>query len=455
MLKLTAFFSSPSIAVRSITWLITFLLLTMLWVFLLRFLPVNGLFHYLGTLGMTGTQTIMAITLLPPLALSLLSWIGLQVFTPPAAAPNVAPVQPPTEAIVDAPVEMPRIAAWSAVTPFGDAAATIASSQEQEKIFRPDHTIRNTEGHPVHAAMVEKLPLEVLDYPVETRSRAMRITAMLVTVLDTLFDQREELAQSGTAPVSVYWLVPEALPLDNETRLCFSMAWTHSSWRNVGFDLHLLPAATESAYGAVNALQQHMSNGKMPYVLLLAADSLVNPDELLSPLALDQVFSSKITDGFVPAEGAAGLLLVDAAFAAHSQMDALCSLGTVQRALRTSDRTAKGKADSSTLTTCITKALEASKIEAGEIGNVISDTDHRFSRTAEVIDAIGQTLPELDPLSQRIAPMAYAGSFGVASDLIHIALAAEMATATEQATLVVSVAEARQTNAMMVLPVQA
>lgn len=447
-----AFFTSPNIVVRGVTWLIAFLLLTMLWIFLLRFLPADGLFHYLGTIGMTGTQTIAAITLLPPLALSFLSWISLQVLTPPAAAPKTASVQPTPEAIVAPPLEMLRIAAWSAVTPFGDAGTTIASSQEQEKIFRPDDAIHNTEGHPIHAATIKELPLEVLDYPVETRSRAMRITAMLVTVLNTLFEQQAELARSTTAPATVYWLVPDSLPLDNEIRLSFSMAWTHSYWRTVDYDLHLLSAATESVYGTVNALQQHMSNNKMPYVLLLAADSLVNPDELLLPLALDQVFSSKITDGFVPAEGAAGLLLVDAAFAARSQMDGLCMLGTAQRGLRTSDRIANGNVDSSTLTACIKEAMAASKITADKIGNVISDTDHRLSRASEVIDAMGEILPELDPLSHRTAPMAYAGSFGVASDLIHIALAAEMATTTEQAALVVSVADVRQTAAMMIFP---
>ncbi|AMP02699.1 hypothetical protein [Collimonas pratensis] len=453
-MKLTALFVSPSIAVRGVTWLITFLLLTVLWILLLRFLPLDGLFHYLGTVGMTGTQSVMAITLLPPLMLCVLSRVALQALVPAVATPSIAPAQSPPAVIVAAPVEMAQIAAWGVVTPFGDAGATVTSSQEQEKIFRPDSVIRNIEGHPVQTATIENLPLEILDYPVETRSRVKRITAMLVTVLNTLFEQQAELTRSSNAPATVYWLVPEALPLDNETRLHFSMAWTHSHWRTIDYDLHVLSAASENAYGAMNALQQHMSSKKMPYVLLLTADSLVNPDELLLPLALNQVFSSKITDGFVPAEGAAGLLLVDAAFAAHSHMSGLCKPGPAQRGLRVSDRTAKGNVDSHTLASCIAEAMTMSKMAAGEIGNVISDTDHRFARTSEVIDALGKTLPGLDPLSQRTAPMAFAGSFGAASDLIHIALAAEMATTTEQATLVVSVADARQTAAMMILPGQ-
>ncbi|AMP12592.1 hypothetical protein [Collimonas pratensis] len=453
-MKLTTFFTSPSVAVRSASWMVTFLLLTVLWILLLRFLPLDGLFHYLGNIGMTGTQTIMTITLLPPLAMSLLSWISLQVLTPPSSAPNVIPAQPTAEVITAPATEMLRIAAWSAVTPLGDTGATIASSQEREKIFRPDNAIRNADGHPVHTATIEELPLEILDYPAETRSRAMRVSAMLVTVLNNLFDQQVVLAGSNTAPATIYWLVPEALPLDSETRLCFSMAWTHSYWRNADYDLHLLSAVTESAFGTVNALRQHMSASKMPYVLLLAADSLVNPNELILPLALGQVFSSKITNGFVPAEGAAGLLLVDAAFATDLQLVGLCTLGPAHRETRTSDRGLKDKVDSSTLITCVTDAITAAKATVDDVGSMISDTDHRFPRNAEVTQAMEQTLPGLDPLSDRITPMAFAGYFGAASDLIHMALGAEMAAATEQAALVVSVADVRQTAAMMILPGQ-
>ena len=407
---------------------------------------------------MTGTQSVVTMTLVPSTILTLIGWIGLRIFISSAAPSPTATDAADTQSspllkttLATSLNGVSCIGAWGLVTPFGDASSTVASSRKQERVFRPDKIIRNEDGHPVHAAVVEELPLEMLNYPVETRSRAMRVSAMLMTVLNMLYDQQMELTRYATAPMTVHWLVPEALPLDNETRLGFSIAWGLSSWRNVEYDLHLLSAATESAYGAVNALQ-HMSASKMPYVLLLAADSLVNPDDLLAPLALDQVFSNRVPDGFVPAEGAAGLLLVDAAYATASDLVGLCTLGTVHREQRTEDRGAKGKVDSSTLVACITKAMAAAQTTADKIGMVISDTDHRMPRSQEVIHAMEKTLPELDPLSQRIAPMALTGSFGAASDLIHMALAAEMAASTEQATLVVSVANPRHTAAVVIAP---
>jgi hypothetical protein len=343
-----------------------------------------------------------------------------------------------------------RIAAWSAVTPFGDAGATISRSQDQEKIFRLDNAIRNADGYPVHVAAVEELRLEDLGYPSETRSRPMRIAAMLVTVLNTLYDQQSALANSSTSPATVYCFIPATMPVDSETHLYFATAWLHSSWRNIDYELHLLPSATENVYSVVNNLQTILDPNKMPYVLLLAADSLLDPGELMMPLAENLVFSGQTADGFIPAEGTAGLLLVDAAFTVRSHPGDLCSLGPVQQGLRTSDRAAKGKLDSSTLATCITEAMAAANTTADRIGSVINDTDHRFSRTGEVIEALGKTLPDLDPLSQRINPMAFAGSFGAASDLIHLALGAAAAATSERATLVVSVTHVRKTAAVVI-----
>lgn len=441
-------------AVRGIAWLITFLLLTMMWILImsLRLLPLDGLFQHFGSIGMTGTQSIVTMTLLPPLILIFVGWLGMGVFTPPAVT-SAAPGSMASAQIssVTKPDGKLLLAAWSVVTPFGEVRETIEGSRNQEKLFRPDDEIRDADGHPVHSAIIKELSLENLGYPNETRSRAMRVSAMLVSVLNTLHNQQEDLNISAASPVVIYWQIPMTMSADNQTRLHFDTAWRSSSWHDIAYDLHLL-LAPESAYGALNAMQLHMLQANTPRTLLLAADSLIDPNELMMLLSQRLVFSGKNVDGFVPAEGAAGLLLVDAAFAASAQLGGLCALGPVQRGLRTSDRTVKGKIDSSTLTTCITGAMAASKITAGEIGNVISDTDHRFARSGEVIEAMGETLPELDPLSQRIAPMAYAGSFGVASDLIHIALAAEMTTATEQAALVVSVASARQTAAMMIFP---
>jgi hypothetical protein len=58
---------------------------------------------------------------------------------------------------------------------------------------------------------------------------------------------------------------------------------------------------------------------------------------------------------------------------------------------------------------------------------VVSDSDHRSRGIMEIIGAMTHVLGALDPLEQRISPMEYAGAFGAASDLVHLALAVELA----------------------------
>jgi hypothetical protein len=96
--------------------------------------------------------------------------------------------------------------------------------------------------------------------------------------------------------------------------------------------------------------------------------------------------------------------------------------------------------------------MNTSQTSADKIGAILSDTDHRLEpRGLEVMDAIRLACPNHQP-QDRISPMEYAGSFGMASDLIHLAVAAEAAKAAEQAILTISVADARQTAAVVVLP---
>lgn len=66
-----------------------------------------------------------------------------------------------------------------------------------------------------------------------------------------------------------------------------------------------------------------------------------------------------------------------------------------------------------------------------------------------VVGAMMQVLAGLDPLGQRISPMEYAGAFGAASDLVHLALAVELAS--EKAALALS-STGGQSAGVVVMP---
>jgi hypothetical protein len=58
-----------------------------------------------------------------------------------------------------------------------------------------------------------------------------------------------------------------------------------------------------------------------------------------------------------------------------------------------------------------------------------SVTPHRGEGVVRVTAAMMQVVAQLDALEQRLSPMEYIGTFGAATDLIHLALAMEVASA--------------------------
>src|SRR5699024_8304523 len=107
-----------------------------------------------------------------------------------------------------------------------------------------------------------------------------------------------------------YWIVPHALLTEDKFHAdIFASVWKHSSWRQLEYLLHVVPDAPAAGYAILAALQHDIDDSVIPYTLVVAADSLLDSDELATALALEQVFSDTAPLGFIPSEGAGGLLL--------------------------------------------------------------------------------------------------------------------------------------------------
>lgn len=467
-MSISAPFKSSWFVVRAFAWLVLFLLLVVAWVFIVTRFPLSGLFQFLGNLGLSEIQSIMTLSLLPPMILTTLIWLKLR--KPGPAATSAGANVTTTPEVIAPPVNTLHIAAWSAITPFGDVAATLAGTQGKKAVFAPDKAVKDSESLPFFTASIDALPLsifacpedDVLAYPVETRSRIKRTTAMLFTVLNALHEKKEALdikLPMGQA-VQVFWLPPTesmltSAPSPEDIADAFSTAWKRSKWNTTD---HVLASFTsKKCYEILHSLQHSSDKERSPITLIIAADSLLDPEELAHPIAQGMLYSGATKNGFIPAEGAGGLLLVDANFVTKMELSNLNTLGPIKNVQRESERNAKAKIDSTTLTSCITLAMNTSQmgtsqLRADKIGAILSDTDHRLEPLGlEVIAAMLQTLPDHKP-QDRISPMEYAGSFGIASDIIHLALAAELAEATEQAILTVSVADSKHTAAVVILP---
>lgn len=377
-------------------------------------------------LDFSGAGAILMVCA-PPVLLAVLGWTGLQFVSRSSSVPSL-----PDSASISAPapeaVPVPaltlvrlRIGAWSALTPHGAVVETVDASQARRQVFKPDKTILHPSGYPAHAASIDKLLAGAPGNAAGLRLRAPRVTAMLIAVLDDLHAQQGALVRSVAGPVGVYWLAPEALSSGGEVHAAFfALAWRQSAWRDMPYALQATAAAGSDLYSVQSAMQRGVVQPAVACTIMVGADSLLDPEELAPALALGQVFSSDAPQGFIPAEGAGGLLLWHPDLAPEQLWANATVLGPV-------GMVAQGMATDASLHSAMAAAILASGKDAAEIAHVVSDGDHRPQASMAAVTAMLQLLPALDPLQQLLSPMESAGSFGTAADLVHLVLAVELA----------------------------
>lgn len=406
--------SGRKLAFQIFLWILALAVLSAAWLILLASVaPARLAFASTGAI-------LMACT--PPVLLTFLGWTGMNLVSirrtlPIAPQVSDAPAAPLMSQLQ---VARFRIGAWSALTPHGNAIETVAGTRARTKVFKPDKAILLPSGYPAHAGMIDVLNLEALGHAAGTRSRAARVMAMLCAILDDLHSQQATLTVSIDGPANVYWLLPHGfMSGDDAQGELFAGAWKRSAWREGAYLLHMVPAGDASVFTVLSGLQNGIDQSAIPYTIIVAADSLLDREELAPALALGQVFSHTAPQGFIPSEGAGGVLL----FNPHQALDDLWSNAAIMGPVMAAGRDIKHER----LRGVMAGALTAAGKGASDIGVVVSDSDHRARGSKEVIGAMMHLFSELDPMEERISPMEYAGAFGAASDLVHLALAVELA----------------------------
>ena len=406
--------SGPKLAVKIFLWVLALIVLGVAWFALLaNVAPARLNFS-------SGGAILMASA--PPMLLMLLCWTGVQRFSAPHTKPQA--LQVPDAAALPSKPPMStarfRIGAWSALTPFGNVTETAQGTKSRTKVVKPDKSILLPSGYPAHAGIIDIVNLEAMGHAPGTRLRAPRVMAMLAAILDDLHAQQATLTQSTEGPANVYWLVPQALMTGGDTQnALFDYAWKHSAWRDDAYLLHTIPDGDANVFTVLSVLQNGIDQSPVPYTILIAADSLLDREELARALALGQVFSHTAPLGFIPSEGAGGVVLFNPGSTSDDQWANAAIMGPVKAAGRDTHYDGLPGVMSAALTACGARAVD--------IGIVVSDSDHRSPGSVAAIGAMTQVLSELDPLEHRISPMEYAGAFGAASDLVHLALAVELA----------------------------
>lgn len=185
-----------------------------------------------------------------------------------------------------------------------------------------------------------------------------------------------------------------------------------------------------AADDAATILQRLLAAENTPVLAaLIACDSHIGAAAVDRLAAADVLFTARHQQGQVPGEGAAALLLADAAQAAMLAYDSstLPMLRAVASAQRDASADTAKRVDTQTLPALCTQALERAQCTPAQIAYVAADADHRTSRVMELMGVVSGQMPELDPAADVASVGNACGACAPVTYVAALALAAAVA----------------------------
>lgn len=158
-------------------------------------------------------------------------------------------------------------------------------------------------------------------------------------------------------------------------------------------------------------------------LLMLAVDSAVSVSHIDRMQAVGELFTSAHQTGKVPGEGAVGLLLANAHWPGLAQRESLpVRMWRPVLARRDKSADAAGRVGTTALSAALTHAVNLAQGDKDGL-LVVSDADHRASRTGELFEALLAVVPGLDPMLAVARVGESCGELGLARALVPCALA--------------------------------
>lgn len=422
---------------------------------------IGAIWYWRANNRMPATDDLIVFLLVLPLALLLLVWIGRKVHTrmsAAAAASAAAPVAAAEVAAAPAPAAPSLTIVAAAVrAPHGQSPDEL-HAMLAEGSARPalDDGLYDDHGFPVMTARVADNDPAALREDVEPWLTARGLDA------SSFSDEQWRALNAGSAVLTelAAWLAmhphiaehtaridtraPTALPLlhllpvwaadwSTETR-ALADEWLRHLLVQAGWPRdRLAPTATQAnahVNGLLNTLLAHAATDPTAPVLavVLACDSRLSEGAIDALSGAGRLFTARNAQGEVPGEGAAALLVADAAQAAllAPGEDATLLRGAASAELPGSADVAK-RVDGNVLRRTTEALLQHAQVAAADIAALTADTDHRTGRVMEVMDLVSEQFKELDPAADLASVGAACGSCGAVTYLTALALARQAA----------------------------
>jgi hypothetical protein len=208
--------------------------------------------------------------------------------------------------------------------------------------------------------------------------------------------------------------------------------------------IDLAIAALDRAQPQANAAEARTNNWR----IVAATHSTISAAAIARGDAAGTIRTSARQQGALAGEAAAAIVLHAPA---GERQDPLAIIARPAMSSRSQAVDSAGKTDIHTLDEVAATALAHARTEPGTVGLLIADSGAQGARAVELAMLANARFPALAPLADTLALDAF-GATGAAGALVTVALAAHQACDTGKTTLVVSLADARERAALVVMP---
>ncbi len=349
----------------------------------------------------------------------------------------------------------------SAVSGGGEAPSDILVSLTSGIRPKPDATLLDDAGFPVFTSPVNALDLEGIDTRLALHDARLaqalegvehrRMLALIDLALPPALAQaKEALATAVASRVSVIWLMPPSISQSLTPGL---QSWLQAEYLSAFDPSHISVVLRHASTDAeVMAQIDHVvleSNNapKKELTLVFGAVSTIGASTVSAWSGQNVLFSADCQNGWIPGESAACLL-----FGEPANGEEAVQLSRVCTANRDKSVDAGGRITGGIIEQLITGLLTIHALEPVEIKAVVSDGDHRPNRTTELLDALGNSLTELDPIADCLHVGIACGSSAPFGALLALACASAQSLSLAQPVICVSQQHVTARSAVLLRP---
>lgn len=418
---------------------------------------IGAVWYWRSTTRMPDTGDLALAMLVMPLVLLSTLWLANKSFnaapavpTPVARAEDASEQAPAAGAAKAAAPWLPLAVAAAAVRmPHGDSQAELAAAiAEGQARLDLDPDLTDLQGFPLMAGRVASVDLEPLAEWLSTSHAGARAPAAhhqrAMALGGEVAAQLAAEAGSGSDDdvMQLVPLLPQDWPAATQQ---LALLWLQHSASAAGWPLDRMtvrqPLAGASPLAALRELSAQSATASAPAAsILVAFDSSIDADAVEHLAVNGKLYGPRNQNGRMPAEGAAGILLLPPR-QAKDELRLLALEGSKP------DQPAQPLGE-------LAKEVLA---HAGgtTAAYVAADTDHRAAAMSDLMQCVESTAPELDTNTALACVGAACGHTGAAGTLAALALAHQQAADNGGFALALANADPTQRFALLVGPLPA